>query len=330
METVLILGGRGRLGAAAAQAFAEAGWRVLAQVRPGAATPSLPGVHWLPCAVSALPGLANEAAGTSVVVHALNPAYSPAAWRHEAMPMLESSLALTRSLGATLMLPGNVYNFGADMPALLQEDTPQQARFELGRIRIAMERRLAEAVEEGGLRAVVLRAGNFFGSGRGTLLDLLVAPRLPQGRVTWIGPQDVATPWAYLPDLARTFVQVAARRGQLPAMAGLNFAGHQLSAAQWQEVLTDVAWEQGWLPSSGQLRLRRIPDWVLPLAGCVLPTFAALAQTRYLFGTPHRLDNRRLCELLGAEVRTPFDQALRQALADLGLLRFSPASPAGA
>ena len=33
-RTVLILGARGRLGLAAARAFAQAGWQVLAQVRP--------------------------------------------------------------------------------------------------------------------------------------------------------------------------------------------------------------------------------------------------------------------------------------------------------
>lgn len=329
-ETVLVLGARGRLGSALVKAFAEAGWRVLAQVRPGAPTPSWPGVQWLPHPLEALPALAALAGGAEVVVHALNPPYSPAAWRRDAQAMLAAALNLSRQWGATLMLPGNVYNYGEQMPPLLREDTPQQARFELGRVRIAMEAQMAEAVAAGGLRALVLRAGNFFGQGRGTLLDALVAPRLPQGRSTWIGPQDVATPWAYLPDLAQAFVQVAARRDRLAPFDRLNFAGHQATARQWQEVLTDVAWEQGWLPSGGKLKLRQIPDWVFPLVGTVVPTFAALAQTSYLFRTPHRLDNGRLLAFLGREPHTAFELAVRQALADMGLPRFSAADPAGA
>ena len=35
-NTVLILGARGRFGLSAARAFANAGWRVLGQTRPGA------------------------------------------------------------------------------------------------------------------------------------------------------------------------------------------------------------------------------------------------------------------------------------------------------
>jgi NAD(P)-dependent dehydrogenase (short-subunit alcohol dehydrogenase family) len=45
-STVLILGARGRFGLAAAHAFAAAGWRVLGQVRPGAALPAVPRVQW--------------------------------------------------------------------------------------------------------------------------------------------------------------------------------------------------------------------------------------------------------------------------------------------
>ena len=48
-KTVLILGARGRLGSAVAQAFAERGWRVLAHRRSGGAVPQgvHPAVQWL-------------------------------------------------------------------------------------------------------------------------------------------------------------------------------------------------------------------------------------------------------------------------------------------
>ena len=51
-----------------------------------------------------------------------------------------------------------------------------------------------------------------------------------------------------------------------------------------------------------------------------MPTFAALADVRYLWSTPHGLDNTRLRALIGEEPHTPFEQAVRRALHDLGLL----------
>jgi NAD(P)-dependent dehydrogenase (short-subunit alcohol dehydrogenase family) len=48
-NTVLVLGARGRLGGAVAQAFAAAGWRVLAQRRAGGTVPSpAEGIEWVP------------------------------------------------------------------------------------------------------------------------------------------------------------------------------------------------------------------------------------------------------------------------------------------
>ena len=318
-STVLILGARGRFGQAAARAFARAGWQVLGQVRPGAQGPAIAGVHWLALQPSDTAALANAARGAAVVVNGLNPVYTHKAWRAEAPALLESAIRISQVLGATLMMPGNVYNFGEAMPALLREGAAQAATGVKGRIRIAMEQRLQAATHEG-LRAVVIRAGDFFGSGTGSWLDQAVAKDLARGRVTWPGPLDVATPWAYLPDLANTFVKVAQQRGGLDAFAQLHFAGHTVTGQQWVDALTSVAWERGWLPAERALQVSRMPWPLLRVAGLVLPTLAALAEMRYLWRTPHQLHNQQLCALIGNEPRTPFDEAVRQSLNDLGLL----------
>ena len=327
-STVLILGARGRFGQAAARAFARAGWQVLGQVRPGAQGPAIAGVHWLGLAPSDTAALVHAARGAAVVVNALNPVYTHQAWRTQAPALLESAIRASQALGATLMMPGNVYNFGESMPALLREDTAQAATGVKGRIRIAMEQRLRAATQDGSLRAVVIRAGDFFGSGTGSWLDQAVAKDLARGRVTWPGPLDVATPWAYLPDLARSFVQVAQQRSRLDAFAQLHFAGHTVTGQQWVDALTSVAWDQGWLPAERALRVRRMPWPLLRVAGLALPTLAALAEMRYLWRTPHQLHNHTLCALIGDEPRTPFDDAVRQSLRDLGLLgRTARATP---
>lgn len=278
--TVLILGARGRLGLAAARAFAQAGWQVLAQVWPGApgqALPAIAGVGWLPVAVHDTQALAAQ-----VVVHAMNPPYTHKAWREQAPGLMDAAIAAARALRATLMLPGNVYNFGEAMPQVLREDTPQAATDVKGRLRTGLEQRLADATRDGRMRAVVLRAGDFFGSGTGSWLDQAIAKDLPQGRVTWPGPLDVATSWAYLPDLARTFVRVAQERDRLAAFECLHVAGHAVTAQQWLHSFAAIAAEHGWLPDSGALRVSRLNWALVRVAGLAVPTFRALAAMRYL------------------------------------------------
>jgi nucleoside-diphosphate-sugar epimerase len=319
-SSVLILGARGRFGLAAARAFAQAGWQVHAQVRPGASGPAIPGVQWLALAPEDTAALAAAAQGATVVVHALSPAYTHKAWRTDVARLGEAAIAVTRELGATLMLPANVYNFGESMPRVLTEETPQAATTFKGRLRVVLEQRIREATQDGRMKAVLIRAGDFFGSGSGSWLDLVIAKDLRVGKVTYPGAQDVPTAWAYLPDLARTFVEVAQRRAQLPAFETLHFGGHNVTGADWVEALRDIAWEQGWLGARGELRVSSLPWPLMRVLGLFVPTVASICEMRYLWRTPHGLANGRLKALIGEEPHTRFADAVRFALADVGLL----------
>lgn len=326
-ETVLVLGGRGRFGLAAAQAFARGGWRVLAQMRPGASAPEVAGVTWLaqaldtPQAVEALVAQVRRSGGASVVVHALNPnRYTRQAWEREAWPLLQSGMAVAQALGATIMLPGNVYNYGEAMPGVLLEDTPQRPSMAMGRIRTDMEARLEQATRQGRLRAVIVRAGNFYGRGRGTWLDLAMLTGIRRGKLVFPGPLDVRTPWAYLPDLARTFVAVAGARAAMAPFESLHFSGHDLSGRDWVDVLQPLARQQGWLSEQATLRVGGLPWPLFSLLGPLVPSWATLVALRYLWNRPHRLDNRRLRALIGSEPHTPWPLALEHTLRDLGML----------
>jgi nucleoside-diphosphate-sugar epimerase len=319
-STVLVLGARGRFGLAAAQAFADAGWKVLGQMRPGAKVPAHDAIdsriHWLATDVHDNASLVLAAAGATVVVHAINPAYTHKAWKTEVLPLADAATEVARALQATLMVPGNIYNFGEDMPAVLREDTPQLARTIKGQIRIAMEAKLRFS----GVRTIVIRAGDFFGAGKGTWFDQVIVKDLQRGVLTYPGTHDVATAWAYLPDLARTFVAVAAKSALLPAFEVLHFAGHRVTGQQWLDELSPVAKSQAWIRQSASLRFSTMPWSLIRLGSLVLPTWAALAEMRYLWRTPHALANDKLIALLGAEPRTPLNLAAKAALVDLGLM----------
>ncbi|MEI6803099.1 MAG: NAD-dependent epimerase/dehydratase family protein [Burkholderiales bacterium] len=313
-STVLILGARGRFGLATARAFAQAGWRVLGQIRPGAAAPAQAGVQWLALDLHDTQALARAAGTVNVVVHGVNPVYTNQAWQAQSLPLLEDAIAVTRTLGATLMLPGNVYNFGPSMPTLLREDTPQAGGTVKGGVRIAMEQRL----QHSGVKSVVIRAGDFFGSGKGTWFDTVCVKNLAKGAFTYPGARDITTAWAYLPDLGRAFVAVAEKADSLQPFEVFHFAGHQVSAQRWLDVLTPIARKQGW--TQGALTLRSLPWGVMRIGALFVPTWAALCEMRYLWQTPSALANDKLTALIGPEPHTPLEVAAQTALTDLGMI----------
>jgi nucleoside-diphosphate-sugar epimerase len=318
-STVLILGARGRFGQAAADAFAAAGWQVVAQMRPGGAALPIAGVRWIEAQPQDTAALAAAVPDAAVVVQALSPLYTHRAWRREVPRLTQAAIAIARELGATLMLPASVYNFGAELPAMLREDTPQVANTVKGGLRIESEAQIRRATTDGSVRAVVIRAGDFFGSGKGSWLDLVMAKDLRSGKFTYPGPLDLPHAWAYLPDLAQSFVRVAQARERLPAFETLHFAGHTLAGSDWRDALTEIAQENGSLGAGGQLKQGSLPWPLLRALGLVVPTFEALAEMRYLWRRPHQLVGTRMRELVGPEPHTPFQQAVRVALADLGM-----------
>ncbi len=169
---ILVLGAAGRLGFAAAEAFRDDGWSVKGLVRPGAAWRAPQGINVIETNDRTV--AVKEARGTDIVLHALNAPYT--GWAQHALPLTYSAIEAAEQSGATLMFPGNVYNYGAGMPAVLDEDTPMQPTSRKGKLRNDVELRLREAADRG-VRTIVLRAGDFFGRGS----RLVVRPCPDQG-----------------------------------------------------------------------------------------------------------------------------------------------------
>jgi nucleoside-diphosphate-sugar epimerase len=311
--SVLILGANGRFGRAAVHAFANAGWQVRAQARR--ARPDWPaGIATVTADALQADALCEAAQGADVIVNALNPLYTE--WERLALPLAANALAAAKASSALLMFPGNVYNFGRELPAELRVDTPQVGNTSKARIRIEIERRLGDAAALG-VDSVVLRAGDFFGGeGRGTWFDQVIVKSLAKGRMVYPGAAELRRPWAYLPDLAESFVKLAAQRARLRGALNFHFAGHVLSGNELRRGLE--------LACGRPLRFRALPWGMLRLAAPFSPMFRAVLEMRYLWQRPHVLDESALRAQLGTVPKTPLPQALAAALAALGL----PTAPA--
>ena len=315
-STVLILGAAGRIGHVLAQAFADAGWRVRAQARKALPTElaGRPGIEAVTCDALDVAALREAARGVDVVVHALNPVYTK--WDELAMPLAEAAIAAARDSGALLMLPGNVYNFGRELPERLTLDTPERGDVPKARLRIEIEARLAATP---GLDSVVIRAGDFFGgSQKGSWFDMSMASRIKSGKFVFPGEPDVVHSWAYLPDLAQAFVRVAERRTQLQGHRRFHFAGHAVTGQEMH-----VAMER----ALGQpLRMAGMPWWLLRVIAPVVPMLREVVTMSYLWKRPHRLDDRALREFIGPVPHTPLDQAMLGAWNAIQPASSSPAA----
>ena len=251
----------------------------------------------------------------SVVVHAVNPIYTR--WDEEALPAARAGMDLAERLGARFMLPGNVYNYGAGMPALLDEATPQRPTTAKGRIRAAMESELERRAAAGRLSSTVITAGDFFGEGSGSWLDQAIVKPIATGRLDYPGDPALVHAWAYLPDLARAFVAVAALP-DLAAFERFTFAGHSVTGDEFLAATERAAAALGLAPARGW-RHGRMPWPLIRALGIVVPLWRELASMAYLWRVPHALSGTKLLARCPALTPTRLDAALRASLAALGL-----------
>ena len=322
-KTALVLGATGGIGGAMATRLIAGGWRVVAMIRqPERKAADRSGIRWVGGDALRPADVLAAATGADLILHAVNPpGYRD--WDRLVLPMLDATLAAARATGARILLPGTVYNYGPDAFPLIGEDSAQQPQTAKGRIRVAMEQRLEAAAGEG-VPVLIVRAGDYFGPGAGNtwFSQMMVQPGKPVRLIVNPARAGAGHQWNYLPDVAETMARLLERGDSLPRFARFHMAGFFDSDGNSLADAVDRV--------TGRRALRlRFPWGLMPLAGRFSPFLRELAEMDYLWKTTIRLDNRLLVETLGAEPRTPIDDALRITLDSLGC-SVPPPAPAGA
>jgi len=339
--TVLVLGATGGIGGEIARQMRDAGWDVRAMkrglqglaagdanggavqgagVRGGgvpAAAVMRDGISWVAGDALNRTDVVAAAQGASIIVHAVNPpGYRN--WAKWVLPMMDNTIAAAATVGATVVLPGTIYNFGPDAFPVLTEDSPQHPLTRKGAIRVAMEQRLRAYADNGG-RVLIVRAGDFFGphAGNNWFAQGIVQGGRPLKTLYRPADPGVGHEWSYLPDVARTVLELLEKANTLEPFAVFHMAGHwdPDGTALTDSIQRIVARRTGLRP-----RAVAFPWWLLNLASPFFPTFREMREMRYLWRNSLRMDNTRLKAVLGHEPHTSLDAAVEVTLQSLGCL----------
>lgn len=315
----LILGATGAVGAAVAAKLLANGYIVRAMHRNAAANAArLPEYDWVDGDAMNRDDVMKAAAGAGLIVHAVNPpGYRN--WGKLVLPMIDNTIAAAEASGARIVMPGNVYNFGPETFGSIAEDSPQTPLTVKGKVRVALEERLAEAARRG-TQVILVRAGDFFGPGAAGswFAQAVVKPGAPVKAITNPADPGVGHQWAYLPDVAETMVRLVARADELPAFARFHMEG------VWDHDGQQLGNAIRRVTGQADLPIKRFPWWMLRLGKPFVPVFREILEMRYLWQRELHMRNDRLVAFLGAEPRTPIDQAVRETLISLGCLDRQP------
>ncbi|MGN6226102.1 MAG: NAD-dependent epimerase/dehydratase family protein [Dyella sp.] len=310
-RTALIVGANGGIGQAMIEALRRHGWAIRALVR--SSKHDDPYVDWRLGDAMNAEDVRAAAEGVQLIVHAVNPpGYRD--WQRLVLPMVDNTIAAACAVGARILLPGTIYNFGPDAFPRLSETSPQHPTTAKGAIRVELERRLAAAAERGA-RVLILRCGDFFGphAGNSWFAQGLVQPGKPVRTLCYPGAPEHRHAWAYLPDVAQTASRLLERDAELADFEVFHFGGYFVHGRELCDAVRRAS-------GNTNVRLGRFPWWLVTLAAPFVVTLRELRKMRYLWRTPIALDDRKLVGFLGDDCYTPLEQALRRTLDGLGCL----------
>lgn len=281
-KPLAVILGAGPVGRTVGKIFLERGHAVRFVTRTGTRVP-LEGSETRAADVRDPAALTTAAHGASVLVHAVGVPYQD--WSREFPSMQTSILAVARSSGAVAVFAENLYSYAAGvMP--LTEATPEEPPTKKGALRLSLSHQWLEAHAAGKVKAVAVRASDYFGPGAtrspNSHMGSRFFPGLEAGKsVSFLGNPDVRHSYTYLPDYARALVDVALD----PESWGRVWFAPSLEPTTARTVAGLFAAEAG-----KTIRVGRLPSGLVKLLGVFNPMIREVVEMLYQFEREFTLD----------------------------------------
>jgi nucleoside-diphosphate-sugar epimerase len=241
-------------------------------------------------------------AGAHVIFGCLGlPSYR--GWTEAWPAMMSGMLAAAKAAAARLVFMDNLYMYGpVDGP--LHEDLPLTAHGKKPAVRSRITRMWQTAHASGDVRAVAVRASDFFGPGvRNAILGDHVTKRAVEGKTAnLLGDPAMAHTFTYVPDLVRALVDIGDADDDVYGQAW-----HVPSppARPVCEVVELVYREAGHRP-----KMRSAPGWMLGLLGVFDPNMREIRELLFQWTRPYEVDHSKFAERFWADY-TPLEDGVR-------------------
>jgi nucleoside-diphosphate-sugar epimerase len=254
--------------------------------------------------------LAELAAGADVLVNAVNPPYTD--WDERWPPMAAGFLEAAERSGAALLIIGNLYAYGHPTKPMVEGVTPEAPNGHKGRIRAKMWHEALALHQAGRIRAVELRAADYFGPGASAGMSYFntyaIKPAMACRTARHImGAVDVPHSWTYVPDIGRLAAAIAASD---PAVDAWGRVWHVPTTPPHS--LTEVANEVAAIVGVPARTPHRYPAFVKTLMR-VSPLIRELDEMAPAFEAPYTLDGSAAEARFGL-APTPWEQALAETV----------------
>lgn len=301
-----VIFGTGPVGQAVARELVKRGKMVKMINRSGKKPAGVPeGVSVVAGDVADVNVAKQLAQGASHVYQCTNPPYDK--WP-ELFPALQAStLEAAAAAGAKYIVMENVYMYGDTNGQLITEDLPYNAHTRKGKVRAQMAKDVLAAHQSGKVRAVLVRASDFYGPG---VLDSALGDRVfgfaLEGKAASVaGNLDAKHSYTYIDDIGKAMVILGERD------EALGKAWHVPNApvTTTREFINLIFAELG-----QPAKMSAMGKMMMRLGGLFIPPARETVEMMYEFEKDFVVDGSQFTKAFGLPA-TPYRDGVKQTVA---------------
>lgn len=252
--------------------------------------------------------LSRVAVGKTHIFHGINYPYNEWFGNMDTVTQKVIDAAAHGSNGkATIVFPGNVYNFG-NTQDLIREDSSPNPITRKGQLRVEIEAMLERAAKAGKCRVLTVRLPDFWGP---NVLNAGVKPifenALKGQALPWLLTADVPHQSVYTADAAEIIVRLMLLPALSDSYTVRNYGGTiHSSIRSWFGQISALTGK----PLKMQIHSR----FMLSLLALIMPVMREVKEMLYLYENTILLDDTKVRNLFPDFRETPMDEALNDTL----------------
>lgn len=254
--------------------------------------------------------LLNQLAiGKDFIFHGINYPYNK--WFGNMDTVTQKVIDAATKNHATIVFPGNVYNFGNTKEPIREDSLPNPCTRK-GQLRVAIESMMEQAANAGHCRVINVRLPDFWGP---NVLNEGVAPifenALNGKALPWVANADIPHQAVFTSDAAEIIARLMLREWEKPTTAA-----YQL----WNYGGTTVPSLRSWFTQISRLvgkplKVELYSRLMVTVLGVFMPVLREVKEMLYLYENTILLDDKKVRSLFPDFTPTPMDEALTETLA---------------
>lgn len=237
---------------------------------------------------------ADAVAGSTVTYLVAGLKYDHKVWEEQWPTVMRNAIDACKRHGSALVFFDNVYAYGR-VDGVMTEDTPYNPSSRKGEVRARIATLLMDEAKRGDLRAMIVRAADFYGPGaslsvtHAMVTERLRAKKTPQ----WLGNAKAVHTFTYTPDAGRSLAVLGNTASAYGQVWHALTSKEPITGEQYVRIACEL--------SKRPYALQVAPRWMLFAMGIFVPVVRESMEMLYQFEYDYRFDSGKAERALGFE-----------------------------